>query len=239
MSKLTPNEKDANVSIKDDMVSTLPPEICIGISAFNKPIPDEVNKYLNDELSKKDAKCSACGVSIDKETGYQLSSKTGFHNTCGMCYFTCNLDEIPHYEKGKIIYFPVLSQVRLNAMLRALWAVDYLSKFDYDNLELSDMSRSLSVITSNLNAISIESERIMGDSNPDIYASMLNLLPEHEYEQRYKLLKNCRWLPTVRIFEDEAPYWAQKDYNGLHPEKITGNITKFMAEYLPSFKMSL
>lgn len=211
-------------------------KLLIGISPYGKKITDDIEQFLTNRFnSEKYKKCEVCGVSISEKMRHPLSLGNAWFNSCGMCYYTANMDRIPHYETGSVVYFPYLDQERLNGMLRALWCMEYMCLIEPDNKDLNLFQDSISELTTVIKNSKFVSEGYFATSKPEVYTSTLFLLKPEEYRQRYKLLNNFKWFPDKRIFEDEIPFWVENDYMGLHPEKISSNITKFMSQYVKDF----
>jgi hypothetical protein len=222
---------------KINNIENIRPELSIGISTYTPTIDPETESLLINRGGQKGARCDACGVSINADMRKSLHHKNMWFNTCPMCYYSENLDEIPHYLKGDIIYFPMMSQARLNGFLRAVWSVSYLADLDPDNEELSEMKSSFKELGRIMSGQSDVTVGYFQTSNPDVISSMLNIIRPEEYKQRHKLLTSFRWMPHIETFKEEMGFWAQNDYHHLHPLKITSNITKFVSDYLPTYKI--
>lgn len=220
------------------IVSPVKPDLLIGISIYTPEITDEDERMLDQRFSASNKKCcDVCGVSLSEDFRHSLYLEKRWFNACGMCYYTANLDQIDTVRTGSIIYFPYMSQARLNATLRAIWSIDYLRNIEPENQALEEMASSISSLNSSIIAQERLTEGYFSNSRTDVYVSLLGLLKKDEYQQRYKLFRSFRWLPNEVSFKDEMAFWSQSEYSDLHPEKISGNITKFMSQYTTDFSI--
>lgn len=207
------------------------PKISLGISTYN-PKPTKEDLLLLDEKLAHDPHCEACGASITKEMRHAIHCEGGWFNGCGMCFYAQNLDLIPHFERGDILYFPAMTQARLNSVLRAVWSVELFSRVGVSDRAFSEFKHAMAEIIDKING-QLHGMTVYFDStNVDVFVAMLDLLRPEEYEQRHKLTENFRWYPKREIFKNELPYWSQQDFSALHPSKIDDNISSFMAKYL-------
>lgn len=210
------------------------PELLLGISSYQDPPSEDEEISLVDRFK---GSCEVCGVALTSDMRHSHLHKKLWYNSCGMCYFAENLDGIPSFKKGSIIYFPHMSQARLNSVLRAIWSVESLNDIGDMNDEYNVMSATFDELNAMIEGQINITTSYFDFSDPDILSSLLNLLPPEDYEQRWKLLRSFRWLPDRSVFEDEMVYWAQKSFHHLHPEKINSNITTFMTNYVPAFNI--
>lgn len=222
----------------DKIIEQVRPKLLIGISTRNKLPPKDKEDALVERGSQVNACCDVCGISIDKNTRFTIEYKDMWFNACSMCYYTQNIDRIPHYIKGEIVFYPELSQERLYTLLRAIWSVEYFASIDGNNPKLEEMQASLSELLESFSSLKDVTNGYVDTSNPDIISSMLNLLTDEEYKERYKLFTSFRWMPDKETFEDDIPRWAQQSFTHLSPDRMSSNITKFMAKYVPSFKVN-
>lgn len=234
----TPLDTPAAIEKESPVIEMVRPDVLIGISSKNgKPTAAEDADLRNRFAMSVSQRCELCGASLTAEMVHPVKIARGLYNACGMCFCAMNLDRIPHYQRGAIIYFPNLNQTRLNALLRAMWSVDLMLEMDPRNQDLIQLHEVMNEMSVVFDGQVMLTNGNMGSSNTEVYASMMHLLRDEEYEQRYKLFKNFRWLPDRVIFEDEIAYWAQTDSHHLHPEKMSGNITQFMSKYVPDFSL--
>lgn len=221
------------VNINDSasgIIEVKKPNIMLGISTYN-PKPQKEDWVFLDEKLERHPHCEACGAKITKEMRHALHSEGAWFNSCGMCFYPQNLDLIPYFEKGELLYFPAMKQERLNTLLRAVWSVDLFSRLGVSDREFSEFRHATSEIVDKVNG-QLHGMTVYFDStNIEVFIASLDLLRPEEYAQRHKLLLNFRWYPKKEIFKNEIPYWAQHDFSQLHPSKIDDNITTFMAKY--------
>jgi hypothetical protein len=216
----------------------LKPDLLIGVSTRTPKISDEDVDMLSYRFSSSGTKCcEICGVSLSEDFRHSLFLGKAWFNACGMCYYTENLDQINSVKTGSVIYFPYMSQARLNALLRAIWSIDYLRNIEPENQELEQMASSIASLNSSIVAQERLTDGYFSNSRTDIYVSLMGLLKDDEYKQRYKLFRSFRWLPDQSSFKEEMAFWSQAEYSRLHPEKTSGNITNFMAQYATNFSL--
>jgi hypothetical protein len=218
-------------------VKAIKPTVELGISFYNPIITESDKAALEARFGGDVGVCECCGIKLKASMRHELEVKGVWYNACGMCYYPANLDEIPSFDKGKIVYFPAGSQARLNSILRACWSMHYLAKLDPDNKELMQMCESVSQIEDGILGLVQINNSYFHFSAPDVLSSTLFLLKPEEYEQRHKLLMSFRWLPEQDTFREEMAFWAQESFSSLHPEKITGNIQHFMEKYAKDYNI--
>ena len=220
------------------IIEPVKPKCLIGISTYNKPLTDEVQDMLSLRFSSsKEKRCELCGVSLSEEHRMPLNVEKAWFNTCGMCYYARNLDQIPHYKKGSIVYAPRVSQETLNALMRVVWCVDYMCGLEPENKELVDFQQVITELDNMFKVQRDVTEGFIGVTDVDVYGANLHLLRPEEYAQRHKLLTNFRWQPDKDLFKDEIAFWVEKDYHKIHPNNTTGTIKSFMATYVPGLDL--
>lgn len=223
-------ELSTSVDNATSRVIKVKPTLMLGLSTYNPKPTNEDFKLLDDKLTQC-SKCELCGASITKEMRHALYCKEGWFNACGMCYYPQNLDLIPYFDRGEILYFPAMDQTRLNTLLRSVWSVDVFNKSGVSHKTFQEFKHAMADLVDKING-QLHGMTVYFDStNVDVFVAMLDLMRPEEYEQRYKLLQNFRWYPKRDIFKNEITYWAQQDFNLLHPSKIDDNITQFVSNY--------
>jgi len=207
-----------------------------GISVYN----EDIEVFEAEELEvkfKNSSRCELCGVSLYEDIRHSLRLNKRLFNSCSMCYYTANLDQIPSQKKGKVIHFPFMEQARFNSLIRGIWAITALRKLEPENKELELIESSLSTLMTVVKSQEDMTAGYFTNVETVIYASLMGLIPEKEYNQRYKLLTNFVWVPDPEPFEVDLSFWVQNDYSALHDKKITGNIMNFMSSYLPDYNL--
>lgn len=206
-------------------------QLMLGISTYSKKPPSDLLAFSPNDLGNTYC-CEICGASLTKEMIHHLHIKDDeFATACGLCYYTQNLDLIPHFDRGDIIYFPSMSQVQFNCLLRAAWSIDTFSKAGLSPKQFNEFKNSMTDLLDKINGQLHGMAYYFDSTNVDVLVATLDLLKPEEYHERYKLLTNFRWLPKREIFKNEVAYWAQHDFNQLHPLKIDDNMEKFMLKY--------
>jgi hypothetical protein len=215
-----------------------PPEILLGISLYTPPITEDEERMLNDRFRMSKRKCcDTCGVTLHEEMRHNLYLQKKWFNACSLCYYAANMDQIPSFRLGKIVYLPHISQARFNSMLRCIWTMNYLRETDPENQDLEDMIGSMEELRGEIDIRVQNTIAYFTNSNPEVYVSMLGLIKREEYEQRHKLLQNFRWMPEKKVFEDEMGFWAQSEFSRLHPESVTDGMKDFISKYVPQFNI--
>jgi hypothetical protein len=213
-------------------------DILLGISMYTGNIDENEETVLRNRFSSSvDKCCELCGVSLHEKIRHPLLINKEWHNACGMCFYSANLDRIPSFNNGTIIYFPFLSQSRLNSLLRCIWAMEEMSKLDPDNDELSAMCDSMEEVSTVIKGQIGMTEAYFNNTDTEVYASTLGLITKEEYDQRHKLLLNFRWVPDKRIFEDDLSFWLDKDLKYLHNDQVKDYMLSFMNEFVPTFSL--
>lgn len=229
-----PFKKEMTVNPATPVAEKRPQPISqLGISTYN-PKPTENDLLILLSRFSQNPRCECCGASLSKEMNHALHDKdAGWVNACGMCYYPSNLDLIPYFERGEILYFPAMDQARFNTLLRAVWSVDTFSKAGTSQKVFQEFKHAMTELVDKVNGQLNGMAYYFESTSVDILVATLDLLKPDEYEQRHKLLKNFLWYPKKEIFKNEITYWAQSDFNLLHPAKIDDNIAEFMANYKP------
>ena len=234
-----PPISEADTQAEKGFIKPVKPNVIVGLSAYTPKISQQQDELLNNRFSESKNKCcEVCGVSISHEFRKKLYVNNAWFNSCGMCYYAANLDEIPHYKKGTIVYFPSLTQGQLNGLLRTIWALDYMCMLEPENEELMTYQDAISELNGLINTQVELTKGFINCTETEVYGSMLYLLKPSEYAQRHKFFSGFRWLPERSVFEDEIPLWVKNDYRFLHPDKMSTNIKWFVSKYTPrlSFK---
>lgn len=209
-------------------------QLMLGISTYAKTAPQPfpiINQSDSGKLTSGHS-CEICGASLTKDMIRPLHIKDDkFAVACGLCFYTQNLDLIPHFDRGDIIYFPSMSQTQFNCLLRAAWSIDTFSKAGLSPKQFNEFKHSMTDLLDKINGQLHGMAYYFDSTSVDVLVATLDLLKPDEYHQRHKLLTNFRWLPKREIFKNEIAYWAQHDFSQLHPLKIDDNIEKFMLKY--------
>lgn len=182
-------------------------------------------------------RCELCGVSIDESMRYHLYHQKGWYNACSMCYMPANLDKINYHKTGNVVFFPQVSQQQLNALLRAIWAVQKMATLDKNNLDLKEHADTVASIEAFVHTKKRTTNTYFKSHDTTLFAAMLDQLRPEEYHQRYKFLGPFRWVPEKLMYNDEMVYWAQKDYQSLDLENLSHFMKSFAERYTPGFSI--
>lgn len=238
MSYSTPQDSEVNTENKNTIIEAVKPDLLIGISTYTQELSDDTEHLLDLRFSScKDKRCELCGVSINEDFRKKLNIGKAWFNTCGMCYYTSNLDLIPNDKKGNIVYYPRLSQERMNALVRVIWCLDHMCALEPNNEELNEYKQVVSELDGMLQVQREVTKGFIGVGDVDVYGTMMHLLTPEEYKQRYKVFSNFRWQPEKKVFTNEIAFWVEKNYKNIHPDNIIGNIKDFMARYVPGLDL--
>lgn len=211
--------------------------IMLGLSLYAPTISEDEQKGLDLRFGEGrfEGRCEMCGVSLEDSMRYALHHNKAWFNACSMCYMPANLDKINYHKTGDVVFFPQLSQQRLNALMRAIWAVQKMAGLDKNNLDLREHADTMASIDAFVQTRKKTTKTYFRSHDTTLYAAMLDQLRPEEYDQRYKLLSSFRWIPDKLMYSDEMLYWAQKDYQSLDLENLSHFMKSFSETYTPGF----
>lgn len=223
--------KPTSVALSTDNAASKKPVSLLGISTYLPKINESQLSEIESRFLKH-SKCELCGASLTKEMRHNYyGDDLGWFNACSMCFYPQNLDLIPYFERGDVLYFPSMEQSRFNALLRAVWSVDTFNKTGVSSNVFQEFRHSMVDLIDKVNGQLHGMEYYFETTSVDILVATLDLLKPEQYAERHKLLANFKWFPKREIFKNEITYWAQQDFNMLHPAKIDDNITQFVSNY--------
>ena len=213
--------------------------ILLGLSLYAPTISDEEKKGLELRFAegRNANRCETCGVSIDKSMCYPLYHNDSWYNACSMCYMPANLDKIDYHKTGDVVFLPNLTQQQLNALMRAIWAVQKMASLDKNNLDLKEHADTMASIDAFVQTRKKTTKTYFRSHDTTLFAAMLDQLRPEEYRQRHKFLTSFRWIPEKLMYSDEMVYWAQKDYQSLDLENLSRFMSLFANQYTPGFKI--
>lgn len=229
---LNPNEPVEIAKIK--------PQIQLSISTRHPKITKETEAMLISSFGEIGC-CASCGVEIHAKSRKNIHYEGGWFSACLLCFYTENLDMIPAFEKGKVIFQPFLGQTQAFTLMRTHLAQ---SMIDAANRDLAPeveevLSNNLHTVQALLDKLSHGSGRSNSKNthSVDTLVHTMDILPPELYAQRYKNFIDLRWIPEVRMLKADHESRTDHHFESLHPEKNDGFIRDFVSKYKLPFSV--
>lgn len=182
------------------------------ILSVNKSIPAKTpdKSAIKALYNKQKGQCFYCGFNALLAMQPSLDADTrSWVLSCPICYDVLHLDEAainrPH---GKIIEESNLSQVKLNFVMHTVWATQHFYPDDFSKSAAATIWNNLNQLTHG-----IEHNFSKGASKIPVIASVLESLPEKQYDNRINTLKNALYLPSDLDYKPQVNYWADEVYS--------------------------
>lgn len=223
-----------------DAVAPIKPKIQLGIST-RKPKPSaEVENSLVKSFGDIGL-CSCCGVEIVADSRKTLHYEGGWFSVCQLCFYTENLDLIPMFDKGQILYQGSLEQTYIFTLIRAQLDHGMLVEHNRDDSpdleeELMNNNHTIFSLMEKLSHASGKPESNNVDS-VDTYIHLMDILKPDQYDNRFMFFIDLRWIPHVRMMSKDSQGRTTRFFEDLHPEKTDGFIDTFMSKYKLPFSL--
>lgn len=166
-------------------------------------------------------RCVACGVNIMDYHHFHVEENK-IIPLCSLCYFPLHLDKIISKNPGNLILLPELSQIELNATLRAM---EYIKIKKDDYIEVADAIDIIEVLLKE-RADMADTYYSNGISNVNLLGQVLFSLTDENYKQREIGLYGIRLMHNMENFEREMKSW-ELELSKYKPETWKDMIKKF------------
>lgn len=174
----------------------------------------ELNEATKNKiLQKHDSKCSACNISLPSHAHFHEEGSK-IIPLCVLCYYPLHVDRIVSREPGKVILLPEMSQIELNATLRAM---EYIRLKSYDIqadkhnefTEIADAVEIIEVLFKD-RAEMAEGFYAEGISNVNLLSQVLCSLSDEDYAKRETGLYGLRFMHNMSIYGNEMQSWESQ-----------------------------
>lgn len=227
-------------------IEKIKPSISLGISTMNPKLPKQVDLDMEASFGVSSF-CESCGVSLGRKDRKTLSlyNPNGdgtpvFFNTCPLCFYTCNLDQIPHLEKGRIQYQPTIHQIGVFTLMRTKVSIAMLAELHKDDDQsdpvMSEITDKEVFINNYLTKLSSTANRTDPENNGDTvdtFVHMMDLLTLNEYNARHVLLSKYVWLPPYEMVKQEFRNEFNQQFMIFHPNESDALTNDFISRFIP------
>jgi intracellular multiplication protein IcmJ len=139
---------------------------------------------------------------------------------CPFCHQVLHVGFAGHSGRMRLIYFPWLSQEKLNILVNAIFvAIHRKGKYEESATMFYVWLQNFSGIISMMYDEKLD--------NPETLGSALSVMAKKKpklYKNRKRFLKNIRILPEYKSFSKQIDYWSNKSWNKeIEWEKIYNN----------------
>jgi len=171
--------------------------------SVTKGIEKDINEATRTKALKKNKEsCAACGINIsDYHHFHEENNKVTA--LCPLCYYPMHLDKIVAKNPGQIILLPEMSQIELNAMLRAM---EYIKMQKENYVEVAEAIEIVDVLLKE-RADMADTYYSGGISNVNLLSQVLFAFTDEEYNKREIGLYGLRLMHNMDTFQREMKSW--------------------------------
>ena len=191
------------------------------LSVTKSPEKDITEAIKIKILKKTNHCCSACGIDIaDYHHFHEDDNKVVA--LCALCYYPLHLDKIVAKNPGQIILLPEMSQIELNAMLRAM---EYIKMQKEEYTEVSEAIEIVEVLLRE-RADMAETYYIGGISNVNLLSQVLFSFSDEDYAKRETGLYGLKLMHFMENYQKDMKSW-DKSLTKYKPESWKKMIKQF------------
>lgn len=164
------------------------------------------------ELKRTKNRCSACGIDISDYHFFHEENEKVIP-LCPLCYYPMHIDKIVYKNPGKIILLPEMSQIELNATVRAIEYIK-LQKEEY-----TEVFEAIDIVSVLLNERADIADTYYSDgiSNINLLSQVLFSFSDEDYLKRETGLYGLRLLHNMENYAKEMKSW-EKELSKYKPE---------------------
>lgn len=161
-------------------------------------------------LKKHDNKCAACSIDIsDYQNFHEEDNK--IVPLCSLCYYPLHIDKIVSKVPGQVILLPEMTQIELNATLRAMEYIkikreEFKAQKKDDYSEVADAIEIIEVLLKE-RSVMADTYYEQGISNINLLSQVLFSLSDEEYNKREIGLYGLRFMHNMENFGKEMKSW--------------------------------
>ncbi len=161
-------------------------------------------------VKKHNNKCHACGIDISIHNHFHEEDNK-IYALCPLCYYPLHLDKIITKNPGQIILLPELSQIELNATLRAIEYIkikrsEFIDQKKDDYAEVSDAIEIIEVLLKE-RADMADTYYSQGISNINLLGQVLFSFSDEDYDRRETGLYGLRLMHNMENYSKEMKVW--------------------------------
>lgn len=161
-------------------------------------------------VKKHDSKCAACSIDIsDYHHFHEEGSK--IIPLCPLCYYPLHIDKIVTKVPGQVILLPEMTQIELNATLRAMEFIkikrsEFATAMKDDYAEVADAIEIIDVLLKE-RADLADTYYSEGISNINLLSQVLFALTDEEYDKREIGLYGLKFMHNMSNYSKEMKSW--------------------------------
>jgi intracellular multiplication protein IcmJ len=195
-----------------------PIELSVKRSQFRLDDPkaehsDSEFKELRNKIKKRDDyTCFYCNFrAFDFQEVHHINdnhtnnAETNLTTICPICHGCKHIGLSGLDEKGFLIYYPNISQVNLNIIIKTVWVGIESEDKDIKN-------HCQNIIDKFYELKDVADEKLTSD--PATLSTLLLDMDEYEYKDRQKKLKNFILVPRIEAYKKQSRYWAKEVFKG-------------------------
>lgn len=178
-------------------------KIILSVTKEDESILSNINEHAKLKLVKKNnGKCAACDINIT-DYSYLHVEEGKIIPLCSLCYFPLHLDKVISKNPGNIILLPELSQIELNATLRAM---EYIKIKKEEYIDFADDIDIIEVLLKERSDMA-DTYYSTGISNVSLLGQVLFSFDDNDYKQRELGLYGLRLMHNMKNHEKEMKSW--------------------------------
>lgn len=191
-----------------------------GVFRQDDPIAEHSDKEfqsLRDSVKQRDNySCFYCGFKAEKyqevhhiDDNHDNNSERNLVTVCPLCHSCKHIGFAGLNEKAYLVYYPKITQVEVNAMIKTLWigknsGHEKIAQVCINTLEAFESLQGKT------------EEKLTTD--PAVLSGILLEMNDEDYKNRQSKLKNFLMIPRESAYKKEISYWSKNVYNGVPAE---------------------
>jgi hypothetical protein len=163
-------------------------------------------------VKKNNGKCQACGIDVTLYNHFHEEDNK-IHVLCPLCYYPLHLDKIVTKNPGQIILLPEMSQIELNATLRAMEYIklkraEYIEQKKDEYAEVADAIEIIEVLLKERMDMA-DTYYSQGISNINLLGQVLFSFSDEDYAKRETGLYGLKLMHNMDNFGREMKAWEE------------------------------
>lgn len=161
-------------------------------------------------IKKNNGKCHACGIDVSVYNHFHEEDNK-IYALCPLCYYPLHLDKIISKNPGQIILLPEMSQIELNATLRAIEYIkikraEFIDQKKDDYAEVADAIEIIEVLLKERSDMA-DTYYSQGISNINLLGQVLFSFTDEDYAKRETGLYGLKLMHNMENFGREMKAW--------------------------------
>lgn len=200
-------------------------KIILSVTKEDESVLANINEQAKLKIVKRNKGCcAACGINII-DYSYLHVEDGKIIPLCSLCYFPLHLDKVISKDPGNIILLPEMSQIELNATLRAM---EYIKIKKDEYMEIADDIDIIEVLLKERSDMA-DTYYSTGISNVSLLGQVMFSFDDNDYKQREIGLYGLRLMHNMKNHEKEMKSW-ELELSKYKPEKWKEMIKAFSLE---------